>query len=100
LTERHGRSLLKIKNPDLQLKAVNHISKLKLNVKDTEKYVNKLMDTYKKKNQQASFKVSHRIYLNTLKKSFKMIQEMENEASMDTDEYEDYIEVKIRIPKK
>ena len=100
LTERHGRSLLKIKNTDLQLKVAKHISKLKLNVKDTEKYINKVMDSYKKKNQQASFKVSHQIYLNTIKKSFKMIREMENEASMDTDEYDDYIEVKIRIPKK
>jgi ParB family chromosome partitioning protein len=100
LTERHGRSLLKLKNQTLQLKAVNHVAKLQLNVKDTEKYITKLLNSHKKISQQASFKVSHRIYLNTIKKSFKMIQEMENEASMEMDEFDNYVEIKIRIPKK
>ena len=54
---------------------------------------------YKKTHQQTAFKVNYRIYLNTLKKSFKAIKDMTSEATMATEDHDDYIEVKIRIPK-
>lgn len=99
LTERHGRCLLKLKDLTLQDKAINHIIKKELNVKDTELYISKLLMNYKKNHQQTAFKVNYRIYLNTLKKSFKVIKEMSNDATMDTIDYDDYVEVKIKIPK-
>jgi len=99
LTERHGRCLLKLKDSDLQLKAMNYIKVKGLNVKDTEAYVDKLLMLYKKKHQQSTFKVNYRIYLNTLKKSFKAIKEMAHDASMETEEKDDHIQVTIKIPK-
>lgn len=99
LTERHGRYLLKLKDLHLQEKAIKHIIKNELNVKDTETYINKILMDYKKTHQKTAFKVNYRIYLNTIKKSFKVIKEMTDDVTMETDEYEDYIEVKIKIPK-
>lgn len=100
LSERHARALLKLGDDHLQKKVLKHVIKKNLTVKDTELYIDKVLNQYKKKHQKSSFKMGHGIYINTIKKAYKVIKEMENDASMDTVEYDDFIEINIKIPKK
>lgn len=100
LSERHARSLLRLGDEKLQTKVLTHIIKNALNVKETEKYVEKVLMTYKKKHQNSTFKVNHRIYLNTIKKAFKMVKDLSNAATMDSLEHDEYIEITIKIPKE
>lgn len=99
LTERHARSLLRIGDLKEQDKILKKVLKNELNVKDTEKLVESKLHQYKKKHQHSTFKVNYRIYHNTIKKAFKMVNEMSSESTMDTSETDQYIEIKIRIPK-
>lgn len=99
LSERHARCILRLGDESLQLKAIKYIFKHNLNVKKSEAYVEALLMKYKKKHQQSTFKVNYRIYTNTIKKAFKMVKEMTDQATMDTLETDDSIEIKIRIPK-
>lgn len=99
LTERHARSLLKIKDQSLQLKTLNKVIKNQLNVKDTESLVSQNLKRFKKKSQTSTFKVNYRIYLNTIKKAFNMIKSMSESSTMDTVEYDSHLEIIIKIPK-
>lgn len=99
LTERHCRALLRLGDAKLQQRAVKHIKKQELNVKESEQYIKKMLDDYKVKHQTSTFKVNYRIYLNTIKKAFNMVKEMAVDSEMDTTEYDDYVEIKIKIPK-
>ncbi|MBN2797317.1 MAG: nucleoid occlusion protein [Clostridia bacterium] len=100
LSERHARALLKLGDDHLQNKVLKHIVKKQLNVKDSEKYIDGVLNNYKKKHQQSTFKVNHSIYLNTIKKAYKVIQDMDSDVTMDTNDHEDHIEITIKIPKK
>lgn len=99
LSERHARCLLKLGDEKLQLKAVKHIVRQKYNVKDSEKYIEKLIRQYKKMHQKSTFKVNYRIYTNTIKKAFDLVKNMSDDATMHTTDTDDAIEILIKIPK-
>lgn len=99
LTERHARALLKIKDVATQDKVLGKVIKDGLNVKDTEKLVDSKVKQFKKKHQKSTFKVNYRIYLNTIKKAFKMVKDMSSDSTMETSETDDFIEITIKIPK-
>lgn len=99
LTERHARTLLRLSDVDEQKKVLKKVIKEGLNVKETEKLVDSHLKKYKKAHQKSTFKVNYRIYHNTIKKAFKMVQDMSSDSTMETNDTDDCLEIVIRIPK-
>lgn len=104
LTERHGRALLKIKDQSIQEEIINKVTEKNLNVKDTEKLiksVNEKIDKEEKPNKQniRNF-INYKIYINTIKNAYKEIVKTGIKAEFQEKEKDDYIEVKVKIPKK
>lgn len=101
LTERHGRALLKIEDPDIRKRILDRVITNQLNVKQTEKliddYLTKERLEQKKKNKINY--ISYKIYRNTIYKTFKQIKEMEQGVSFFEEDKGDFVEVKIVIPK-
>lgn len=102
LTERHARALLSVDDFKLQKKILKKIIKDKLNVRQTEELINKEMlkiagkelSGKKKPNIKSAFPA--KLYVNSIKQVF---DKFNIPAKYDTDEKEEYIEIKIRIPK-
>ncbi len=103
LTERHGRALLKINDEGIQEEIINKIIEKNLNVKDTErliKSVNEKINTEEKPNKQniKNF-INYKIYINTIKNAYKEIVKTGINAKFEEKEKDNYIEVKVKIPK-
>lgn len=106
ITERHVRSLLKLKNETLQLEALNRIYKNNLNVRQTDDLVENMLITeekniraQKKKKMVKAIK-DMKIFVNTIRGTVKTIQEAGLPAEVTETENDDYLEVVIRLPKK
>lgn len=101
LTERHGRALLKLKEEKLQLKAVKHIAKKEMNVKDSEKYIEGLL---KPKTQVAPkpemkyFIKDIRLFTNTIKQAVDSINSAGMDASYTVREEDEKYTITIDIP--
>lgn len=101
LSERHARALLKIENNDLRKTVLQRVINHGFNVKQTEKLVE---DVLAKQEEEAvrSEKlryIDYKIYINTIKKAFASISEVEKGARYSQKDKGDYLEVKIVIPK-
>ncbi|MDM8534609.1 hypothetical protein QUF55_07910, partial [Clostridiaceae bacterium HSG29] len=98
---RHARTLLLLDDVDIQNKVVDRIVKNNLNVKQTDVLVKNILDdskiTRRKKNTQ--YKLGTGIYVNTLRKAYNQIIDVGINAKFEKKETENYIEVKIKIPK-
>jgi ParB family chromosome partitioning protein len=73
-----------------------------LNVKQTEKLIEDVMrkqEEEQRKGEKLRF-INYRIYLNTLKKAFSSIAEIEKNAKFYQEDKGDHLEVRIIIPKK
>lgn len=106
ITERHVRSLLKLKNEELQLEALNRIYKNNLNVRQTDDLIETMLITeeknmreQKKKKMVKAIK-DMKIFVNTIKGTVKTIQDAGLPAEISESENDDYLEVVIRLPKK
>jgi len=103
LTERHARSLIPLKDAELQDKLVKEIIEKGLNVKQTEERVNKLLskDSEKKpRSIRKAFSKDMRIAVNTIRQSMTMVKD--NGINLDSEEaeFDDFYQITIRIPKK
>ena len=100
LTERHARALLKLPE-EKRLAAVQYIAKNGLNVAKSEQYIEELL-IYKKKPIKNFIKVSKdvRLFINSINKSVKLMQEAGIKAEMDKQQTEEYITYNIIIPVK
>lgn len=102
LTERHARALLRVDKPEIRKKVLQRVINHNLNVKQTEK----LIDEYLAKEEASMRKkkkigyISYKIYMNTIKKAFAQIHDMEENAEFYEDDKGEYVELKIVIPKK
>lgn len=102
LTERHARALLSVDNSKLQKKILNKVIKDKLNVRQTEEFINKELlklagkelNSKKKSNIKSAFPA--KLYVNSIKQVF---DKFNIPAKYDMDEKEEYIEIKVKIPK-
>lgn len=101
LTERHARALLKLKDEEDRKKVTDRIINNNLNVKQTEKLVEEVIqkkeEAYRKRNKINY--ISYKIYLNTIRKAFNQIKEMEKNAKLTQEDKGDFLEVKIILPK-
>ncbi len=101
LTERHARALLKVENPQHQKQLLKRIVEHNLNVKQSEKLIEDFLakrEEEKRKGEKLRF-INYRIYINTIKKAFSSIQEVERDAAYYQEDKGDYYELKIIIPK-
>ncbi len=102
LTERHARALLKVSDEAVRKQILGRIVEHNLNVKQTEKLIEDVMrkqEEEKRKGEKLRF-INYRIYLNTLKKAFSTISEIEKNAKFYQEDKGDFLEVRILIPKK
>jgi len=102
LTERHARALLKLKEDGLRRYVIERIVSHGLNVRQTEKLIEdiivKQQEEQRKKNKISY--ISYKLYLNTIRKTFNEIFQVENGAKYTQEDKGDYFEVKITIPKQ
>lgn len=101
ITERHARALLILKDGDFQNELLKEILDKELNVKQTEERVARMLDANKKvsKPKRKSFSRDVRIAVNTIRESVDMVKQTGMAVSADEQEYDDFYEVVIRIPK-
>ena len=102
LTERHARALLKVGDEAVRKQILARIIEHNLNVKQTEKLIEDVLrkqEEEKRKGEKLRF-INYRIYLNTLKKAFSTISEIEKNAKFYQEDKGDFLEVRILIPKK
>ena len=102
LTERHARALLRIEEENNRRKIIDRIVKNNLNVKQTEKLIEEFLEgqaEQKRKKQKVNY-ISYKIYVNTIRKAFSQIKEIEKDVVFSQEDKGEYLEVKITIPKK
>ena len=102
LTERHARALLKLSDEEERKQVIKRVVQNNLNVKQTEKLIEEISqkkeELLRKKNKINY--ISYKIYLNTLRKAFNQIKEMEKNAIFEQTDKGEFLEVKIVLPKK
>jgi ParB family chromosome partitioning protein len=103
LTERHARALLKISDDDLRKEALSHIVAENLNVKESEHYINTILE---KGINVGNFKGEKkvvvrdvRIFVNTITKAVDTMRLSGIDAISQKQETADYIEYTVKIPK-
>lgn len=102
LTERHARALLKVEDPEVRERILQRVINNNLNVKQTEKLIEDFLikeEENSRKKRKINY-ISYKIYMNTIKKAFSQIHDMEENARIFEDDKGEYVEVKIVIPKK
>lgn len=102
ITERHARSLLQIKDSELQMKLFNETVEQSLNVKQLEEKVAKALFTEPKKvkPKRKAFSRDVRIAMNTIKESLNMVSKSGIDVSTEEEEHDDYYQIIVKIPKK
>jgi ParB family chromosome partitioning protein len=101
LTERHARALLRLTDDKQRMTAIGDIMEQKLNVSQTEKYIDRLMQeetqkrSYKKR---ASVLGDVRLFVNTVDKAVKVMKLAGVAATLDRSEHDGIIEFRITVP--
>jgi ParB family transcriptional regulator, chromosome partitioning protein len=102
ITERHARSLIPLKNPEKQVQLLAEIIEKNLNVKQTEERVVKLLEQPKDKAKptRKAFSKDMRIAVNTIRQSLSMVSDSGINLDAEEEEFEEYYQFTIKIPKK
>jgi len=99
LTERHARALLSLPDP-CNSDAIDYVIKSSLNVDQTEKYVQKLIDEQNRPKSTKTIIIKDmRIFLNSINKAVNMMQSAGIDVSFKKKDQDDHVEVTINIPK-
>lgn len=98
LTERHARALLKLEDETKQLEVLKVVVSKKLNVRQTEEYIEKLLaDAAPQKRKRMIIVNDVRIYLNSIKKVVGAIKDVGIPVVMDQTVEGDEVVVSLRI---
>lgn len=104
ITERHARALIVLKDYDKQLKLLEEIIEKQLNVKQTEDRVAKMLEgdanEKRPKPKRKSLSKDMRIAVNTIRQSLTMVADSGVAIDSEEEEFEDYYQITIRIPKR
>lgn len=102
ITERHARALIPLKVPEKQVKLLQEIIEKQLNVKQTEDRVVKLLENKEAKPQpkRKAFSKDMRIAVNTIRQSLSMVLDSGIKLDSDEEEFEEFYQITIKIPKK
>lgn len=106
ISERHARSLLKLRDGHGQVQILREIREKNLNVKQTEERIdielrqeNNESPTVKRKVFKRGVINDYRILLNTIKKAVSEVKDMGFKPIVKEEEYKDRVEIKISLPK-
>jgi len=105
LTERHVRALLRLGAEEAQLRVVREIEEQGLTVRDTEELVNRLAQSEgepeegRRRHVVRVFK-DLRIFVNTFREAVETLRKAGVEAEMSRQETDEYIEIRVRIPRE
>ena len=103
LTERHARVLLRLKEEQLQLGALQKIVAQGLNVRQTDELIRTMLEPKQKSEKKAGITGivrDARIYLNTIRKATKQMESSGLDIKVDEEQAEDYVLLHIRVPKQ
>jgi ParB family transcriptional regulator, chromosome partitioning protein len=102
ITERHARSLIPLKDPEKQVELLKEIIDKNLNVKQTEDRVVKMLEQTQErpKPKRKAFSKDMRIAVNTIRQSLTMVSDSGINLNSEEEEFEDYYQFTIKIPKK
>ena len=107
LTERHARSLLKLRDEQLQHKVLKMVCERGLNVKKTEDLIDRVIERYTKEKTEREIKQKQltravkdiRIFVNTIKQAVLLMKKSGVQAQAAQFDRGKYIEFIVRIPK-
>lgn len=101
ITERHARALIPLKKPEPQILLLAEIMEKQLNVKQTEDRVVKMLEKTapKAKAKRKAFSRDTRIAMNTIRQSLSMVADTGVKINAEEEEFEEYIQFTIKIPK-
>lgn len=102
LTERHARALLKLPDDQTRQRVLAKITRLGLNVRQTESLIGDLIadNPPPAKGGSPRFVIKdYRIVLNTIRQAVATIEQIGLKPSMSHQEHDEYFEVRIRLPK-
>lgn len=104
LSERHGRTLLRLPDDELKREVLDKVMKNGLNVSRTEDLVDEILNELthgkdEKKIKSMKSLISTRIYLNTIKKAYSAIKKSGIDAKYTEEDKGEYVEVRIKVPK-
>lgn len=97
LTERHARALLKLRDDPRKMEAIHHVGKGHLTVRQTEGYVERLLQE-KPLARRVLLVKDIRIFLNTINQAIDTMKNAGIPAETEKTEKEDCIEYIVRIP--
>ncbi len=103
ISERHARALLSLKDADKQEKLLAEVIEKHLNVKQTEERVKVLLEGKPKKAprpRRQSLSRDSRIAVNTIRQSVDMVADTGLNIDTNEEDFGDYYQFTIRIPKK
>lgn len=102
ITERHARSMIPLKDPEKQVTLLQEIIEKNLNVKQTEERVVRLLEqkNQKPKPKRKAFSKDMRIAVNTIRQSLTMVSDSGINLNAEEEEFEEYYQFTIKIPKK
>jgi ParB family transcriptional regulator, chromosome partitioning protein len=102
ISERHARSLIPLKDPEKQVQLLTEIIEKSLNVKQTEIRVEKLLNqsVEKPKPKRKAFSKDMRIAVNTIRQSVSMVTDSGINLKSEEEEFDDFYQITIQIPKK
>ena len=101
LTERHARALLRLEDQESRKRVIARVAVNNLNVKQTEKLIEDIIagrEKAEREKRKINY-ISYKIYLNTIRKAFKQVRDVEKNAKFIESDQGDFLEVKIIIPK-
>lgn len=105
LSERHARSLMQIKDEEIQIKLMSESIENHWNVKQLEEKVNNIVNPPVKeekapKPKRKAISKDVRIALNTIKQSLSMVTKSGINLKTEEEDTEDFYQITVRIPKK
>ena len=101
LSERHARALLRLDGQEERRRVIARITANYLNVKQTEKLIEDIIAGKERtlRQQKKINYISYKIYLNTIRKAFNQVKDVEKDAKFIQNDLGEFLEVKIIIPK-
>lgn len=102
ITERHARALIPLKDPEKQVLLLQDIIEKNFNVKQTEDRVARMLEekNQKPKPKRKAFSKDMRIAVNTIRQSLTMVSDNGINLDAQEEEFEEYYQFTIKIPKK
>jgi len=102
ITERHARALIPLKDPEKQVALLAEVMERNLNVKQTEERVVRLLEQKNQppKQKRKAFSKDMRIAVNTIRQSLTMVSDSGINLDSEEEEFDEFYQFTIRIPKK